>query len=602
MKRKHIIGIIIGLLLILIPTALYLQYNRNPQQLSYIEFKDKVSNGDVEKVVLSDQATVQVILKDNDKERYTVPNPRTADFKEYLLVNGIEVTEGNQIGYLRIIQSALMFFLFGGIFFFVYKQMGRGPQGGTMQAKFTAEENSYITFEDVAGNLEAKEAVQDVVDFLRAPEKYTKYGARMPKGIIFYGPPGTGKTLMAKAIATEAGVPFYSVSGSDFVQMYVGVGAGRVRELFKNAREHGKAVIFIDEIDALGKARSSNGMNGNDERDQTLNALLTEMSGFKEREGIVVIAATNRLDILDSALLRPGRFDRQVEIALPDFVAREKILKLHSRNKPLNESVNMRSLAKQTVYFSGAMLENLLNEAAIFAAKDNARFIDMYHIDKAFYTVVAGAEKKDRSMINEKDRRITAFHEAGHALVTKLVAPQNTVSKVTIIPSAKGAGGFSMNIPPDKMYYTKKDMQNQVMVSLGGRAAEEIIFGKEEITTGASNDIEKATNVVHDFVHKYGMSESIGLVNLEKFNQSDKAWAECRSIIHDLYKETKELLIEKKYFLDKIAEALLVKESLNEEDIERIMAGEDIIEESFTNIDLDKKKLFHKEKTIEGAL
>lgn len=566
--------VIIGVALVLIVIAAIYNFMRIEKvNLNYNDFLNHIEQNKVAEVSLSDDQELKIKLKD-DEVTYVVPNPRSENFKEFLLTKNVNVVEAQTSSIIQLLQMVLFVAMFLGMFIFIYRQMGKNnsPKGMAMDFK-AVDSNSKITFEDIAGNEEAKESVQDIIDFLIQPEKYAKYGARMPKGVIFYGAPGTGKTLMAKAIAGEAHVPFFSVSGSDFVQMYVGVGASRIRSLFNKAKEHGKAVIFIDEIDAIGKKRAANAAGGNDERDQTLNALLTEMSGFTNREGIVVIAATNRLDVLDQALLRPGRFDRQVEVGLPDVKARERILNLHIRNKPLSENVNLEILAKQTVYFSGAMLENLLNEAAIFAAKDNSRFIDSGHIDKAFYTVVAGAEKQDRSMIDEHDRRITAYHEAGHALVTKLIAPKNSVSKVTIIPSAKGAGGFSMNIPPDKMYYSKKDMRSQVMVSLGGRAAEEIIFGQDEITTGASNDIEKATNILNDYVHKYGMSENLGLLNMRILNQGNEsnAVAECRLLMNDLYKDTRELLIENKYYLNKLATALLDKETLSESDIEEVL-------------------------------
>ena len=346
------------------------------------------------------------------------------------------------------------------------------------------------------------------------PEIYNKFGARLPRGVLLYGAPGTGKTLLAKAMAGEAGVPFYAVSGSDFVQVYAGLGASRIRELFKKAKEAGKSVIFIDEIDSLGKKRKSGDHpSGSEEGDRTLNALLTEMSGFKENEGIIVVAATNRIDILDEALLRPGRFDRQVEVSLPDVNGRYEILKLHSRNKPISKKVDLKKVALETIYFSGAKLENLMNESAIIAVKEKSKEITMDHINKAYYSVLVGEEKKDRSSIDIKDKEITAYHEAGHALMAKLIAKDNRVTKVSIIPSTKGMGGFSLNIPPDKMYQTKKDILSNIMIALGGRAAEEIIFGKEEITTGASSDLEKATNMTLSMIGVFGMDEIVGLLN-----------------------------------------------------------------------------------------
>lgn len=581
-KPKYIWAIpIIALVLIL--GGLFIYKQSNIEKISYGDFLEQVEAGNVEEVTLDGTAKMQLRLKDNENKLYITDNPRNPELKEFLLKKDIPVEEASSAGTGSIIQGILMLGLFLVVFRYASKKITSQTSGNLMGLNVKEVEShkaKRFSFSDVAGNEEAKEEVQDIIDFLQKPEKYVRYGARMPRGIIFYGPPGTGKTLMAKAIAGEAGVPFFSVSGSDFVQMYVGVGASRVRELFESARKAGKAVIFIDEIDALGKKRSAGIAGGNDERDQTLNALLTEMSGFKDNEGIIVIAATNRLDILDEALLRPGRFDRHIEIGLPDVHGRAYILKLHGKNKPLSDSVDLNKLAKQTVYFSGAMLENLLNEAAITAAKRNAKKIGWGDIDKAFYKVIAGSEKKDRSTILQIEREVTAYHEAGHALITKLIAPNNTVSKVTIIPSTKGAGGFSMNIPPDKMYHTKKEMEAQIMISLGGRIAEELIFGENNITTGASNDIEKATKIIKDYVTKYGMSKKIGLLNMEVLFNNDSQGhleeiliSECSSHMERLYYETKELMIENKYFLNAIAEALLAQETINEEELNAIMDG-----------------------------
>ena len=377
---------------------------------------------------------------------------------------------------------------------------------------------------------------------------------------------------MAKAIAKEAGVPFFTVSGSDFVQLYVGVGASRVRELFKEARKHEKAVIFIDEIDAIGKKRSPSTLQSNDEKDQTLNALLTEMSGFKDEEGIVVIAATNRIDTLDEALLRPGRFDRHIEIGYPDINAREAIIKLYFKNRPIADEVSSSDLAKQTVFFTGAMLANLINEAAIEAANSGEACITSKHLETAFYTVIAGREKKDRSSISQLDREITAYHEAGHALITKLLAPENSVTKVTIIPSTKGAGGFSMNIPKDKFYLNKKELINRIKISLAGRGAEELIFGKDYITTGASNDIEKASSDLREFLLRYGMDEELGLINIatltKQENFMDAKWLEkSQEYMRQFYEETKLVLKENENLLRDIAKALLDKETLNEKEL-----------------------------------
>ena len=581
LKDHHIkvmIGIVIGA--IVLAGSIYFYKEKNIAQLTYREFTSHIENDQVEKVEISSGAKMRVQLK-NDHKMFMTDNPRKAELKEDLLMEGIEVVEAGSGGSLAMLQPIISLLIIGGAFLLVYKKSGKMSSGSKMgfETKAVSQEQvEQFGFNNVAGNIEAKEQVQDIIDFIESPDKYARYGARMPRGMIFYGAPGTGKTLMAKAIAGEAGVPFYSVSGSDFVQLYVGVGAGRVRDLFKAAREKGKAVIFIDEIDAIGKSRSSSASGSSDEKDQTLNALLTEMSGFNDNEGIIVIAATNRLDILDPALLRPGRFDRHIEIGLPDLNAREKILRLHMKNKPICDTVDSMKVAKETVYFSGAMLENLLNEAAIFSAKRGARAIDQVDIDRAYYTVVAGSEKQDRSQIREIDRKITAFHEAGHALVTKLVAPSNTVSKVTIIPSTKGAGGFSMNIAQDRMFYTKKDMESQIKISLAGRVAEELTFGHDQITTGASNDIEKATGIVRDYCMRYGMDDEFGMLNLEVLmEQMDSQSAshilleQSSKIMKRLYKETRALITDHLDILTKISHELLDKETLNEEDIERLM-------------------------------
>ncbi|WP_064505516.1 ATP-dependent zinc metalloprotease FtsH [Defluviitalea phaphyphila] len=592
-KKQKIIWVIPIICVILILAGLYIYKQNQVEEMTYSTFLEKVEAGQIEEVVIDGSSKMKVKVKGDLDTSYITDNPRNPELKEFLLKKNIKVEETDSITTTNIFQGLIMLGIFFIAFRYASKKITPQNSGSSMNLNIKELEFNKIqhfSFSDVAGNEEAKEQVEDIIDFLKNPEKYVKYGARMPKGIIFYGPPGTGKTLMAKAISGEAKVPFFSVSGSDFVQMYVGVGASRVRELFEKARKAGKAVIFIDEIDALGKKRANNPTGGNDERDQTLNALLTEMSGFKENEGIIVIAATNRLDILDEALLRPGRFDRHVEIGLPDVNGREHILKLHVKNKPISDQVDLKKLAKQTVYFSGAMLENLLNEAAIISAKRNGKFIDWNDIDKAFYAVVAGSEKKNRDAILKIEREITAYHEAGHALITKLVAPNNTVSRVTIIPSTKGAGGFSMNIPPDKMYYTKKEMEAQIKINLAGRVAEELIFGEDNITTGASNDIEKATKIIRDYIIKYGMSKKVGLLNMDVlFNNKSQGFVEktlieeCSKSIKRLYDETKETMIENKFYLNQIAEILLLKESINEDDLNDIMERNFIIEEKNVN-------------------
>ena len=441
-----------------------------------------------------------------------------------------------------------------------------------LDVKDFSEDQNALNFDYVAGNEEAKESLMDIVDFLKNPQKYKDYGARMPKGVILYGSPGTGKTLLAKAVAGEAKVPFYALSGSDFVQVYVGVGAARIRNLFKKAKAQGKAVIFIDEIDAIGKKRGgSSASSGNDERDQTLNALLTEMSGFGEQEGIVVIAATNRLDTLDSALLRPGRFDRHIEVSLPDISAREKIISLHLENKPYN-NLDLKDIAKKTAYFSGAKLENLINEAAIIAAKENSRLLTQDHINKAYSIVLAGYEKKERSHYLEEDMLLTSYHEAGHALVSLIKTPEDKVSKITIIPTTKGAGGYTLTIPKDSSYQRLDYLKNRIMVLLGGRAAEEIIFGQDKISTGAQGDLSQTTEMAMSMISEYGMGKTLGLLKLSSLGPLSNSYGnpvveECRELVNSLYGETLELLKENKEILNKIAMNLIDEETLDEKEI-----------------------------------
>ncbi|MDR2182657.1 MAG: AAA family ATPase [Clostridiales bacterium] len=571
MKSKK--GKIIGALCIFaIALAAFFIYFENTGEAAefvpYAEFMAMAEGGQVTRVILN-EAPVLRFYTQGSEAAYETSNPRNPTLKEKLLLMGIEVSEGANFSVGGVMSSVLPIVFFVVMFVFIIRMFGRASGKSAMSLNVTAADENAVNvgFCHVAGNDEAKESVQDVVDFIKNPEKYAKYGARMPRGIIFYGPPGTGKTLMAKAIAGEAGVPFFATSGSDFVQMYVGVGAGRVRELFKKARAAGRAVIFIDEIDAVGKTRTSGNTGGNDERDQTLNALLAEMSGFSSGEGIVVIAATNRLDTLDEALLRPGRFDRQIEIGLPDLMGRKNILNTHAMNKPIGRGVDMEELARQTVYFSGAMLENLLNEAAISAAKNGAGEIGQKDIDTAYYTIIAGSEKKDRSAIKDKERRITAYHEGGHALATKLLLPAHSVPKITIIPSTKGAAGFCVNLPPDKMYFTKQELESQAISLLAGRAAEEAVFGPENITTGASNDIQRVNHIIKDYVSKYGMSSTAGLAELSE----DDKHKEYRLHINRLYDAALALVKKNFHTLENIASALLDKESLCERELDEIM-------------------------------
>ena len=532
--------------------------------IPYTEFYKKVDNKNIDKIYYNDSDKIKFKEKNNDTV-FTTDNPRTENFKEDMLIKGISFKEQINVG--NSLSALLAIGLIGAVVFIIYKKTRKNAM--TIK-EFNQEDKNNIFFKDIAGNEEAKENAKDIVDFLKYPEKYKSLNAKAPKGIIFYGEPGTGKTMLARAIASEANVPFYSACGSDFVEMYVGVGASRVRKLFKKARENKKAVIFIDEIDAIGKKRTTSMQNTNEEREQTLNALLTEMSGFSKDENIIVIAATNRLDILDDALVRAGRFDRHIEVGLPDKVAREKIISLLLKDKKINESLSIKDIAKKTVYFSGAMLDSLINEASIIAIKDNSDKINISHIDKAYLKIIAGDERKDTSFLTFEDKKITAIHEAGHAVVTSFLNLA-TISKISIIPTIKGTGGFCLNIFEDKMFKTKKDIENQIISLYGGRCAEEIMLGKEDITTGAYNDIEKATKIIIDYVSKYGMLDN-NVLSYDVLKEDKNILIEYKNLASLLYEKAKNILIENKKVLENLISELLEKETLNEDEIYNIIA------------------------------
>ncbi|MBQ9488861.1 MAG: ATP-dependent zinc metalloprotease FtsH [Lachnospiraceae bacterium] len=456
---------------------------------------------------------------------------------------------------------------------------------GKSRARLT-KDNKKVTFENVAGLREEKEELEEIVDFLKNPAKYTKLGARIPKGVLLEGPPGTGKTLLAKAVAGEAGVPFFSISGSDFVEMFVGVGAARVRDMFAEAKKNLPCIVFIDEIDAVARRRGTGLGGGHDEREQTLNQLLVEMDGFGENEGIIIMAATNRVDILDPAILRPGRFDRKVTVSVPDIGGREEILKVHSKNKSLADDVDLKQVAQTTAGFSGADLENLLNEAAIGAAKADKAFISQGDINKAFIKIGIGTEKHSR-IVSEKEKQITAYHEAGHAILFHVLPDVGPVYTVSIVPTGQGAAGYTMPLPEkDEMFLTKNRMLQEIMVSLGGRIAEDLVFG--DITTGASSDIKKATKIARKMVTKYGMSENIGVISYdsdddEVFIGRDLAHAkafsenvtaqidvEVKQIIDGCYAKAKEIILEHKGVLESCAKLLLEKERITRDEFEAL--------------------------------
>ena len=492
-----------------------------------------------------------------------------------------------------------------GVFLFMMMnaQQAGGGNGkmmnfGKSRAKMSLGDKS-VTFAQVAGLKEEKEELEEIVDFLKEPGKYTGVGARIPKGVLLEGPPGTGKTLLAKAVAGEAGVPFFSISGSDFVEMFVGVGASRVRDLFEEAKHNAPCIVFIDEIDAVARRRGTGMGGGHDEREQTLNQLLVEMDGFGVNEGIIVMAATNRVDILDPAILRPGRFDRKVAVGTPDVGGREEILKVHAKNKPLGDDVDLKQIAQTTAGFTGADLENLLNEAAIIAAKENRSFIANKDIKRAFIKVGIGAEKKSR-VISDKEKKITAYHEAGHAILFHVLPDVGPVYTVSIIPTGVGAAGYTMPLPEkDEMFATKSRMLQDIMVSLGGRIAEEIIFG--DITTGASSDIKKATKTARRMVTRYGMSDHIGVIcydddDDEVFIGKDLAHAkahseeisgeidkEVKSIIDDCYTKAKDIILQHEDVLHSCAKLLLEKEKITREEFEALFQPK---ADSFLNMEL----------------
>ena len=494
------------------------------------------------------------------------------------------------------IMTLLPYLLIFGAFFILFVIMnnnaaansggGKMMNFGKSRAKLSTEEDNKTSFANVAGLREEKEELEELVDFLRDPKKYTKLGARIPKGVLLVGPPGTGKTLLAKAVAGEAGVPFFSISGSDFVEMFVGVGASRVRDLFEDAKKNAPCIVFIDEIDAVARRRGTGMGGGHDEREQTLNQMLVEMDGFGVNEGIIVMAATNRVDILDPAIMRPGRFDRKIVVGRPDGKGREEILAVHAKNKPLGEDVDLKQIAQTTAGFTGADLENLLNEAAILAAKENRGFVMQADIQKAFIKVGIGAEKRSR-IISEKEKKITAFHEAGHAILFHVLPDVGPVHTVSIIPTGTGAAGYTMPLPEkDEMFNSKGRMLQEIIVDLGGRVAEELVF--DDITTGASQDIKQATQMARDMVTRYGMSENIGLIcykddDDEVFIGRDLAHAhnysegvasaidvEVKNIIDHAYEEAKRIIGENRKVLDRCANLLLEKEKITREEFEAL--------------------------------
>jgi cell division protease FtsH len=569
----------------------------------YSEFIQAVEKGQVSKVIISpDRTTAEV--KVNDGKRVEVNLPPDSELVNILTANKVDilVRPGNVDNvWARAASSFLVpvALLFGLFFLLRRAQNGPGNQAmnfGKSKARVQMEPQTQITFADVAGIDQAKLELTEVVDFLKNADRFTALGAKIPKGVLLVGPPGTGKTLLARAVAGEAGVPFFSISGSEFVEMFVGVGASRVRDLFEQAKTNAPCIVFIDEIDAVGRQRGAGLGGGNDEREQTLNQLLTEMDGFEGNTGIILVAATNRPDVLDSALLRPGRFDRQVVVDRPDFQGRFDVLKVHARGKTLSKDVDLEKIARRTPGFTGADLSNLLNEAAILAARRNLTEVSMDEVNDAIDRVLAGPEKKDRVM-SEKRKQLVAYHEAGHALVGALMPDYDPVQKISIIPRGN-AGGLTWFTPSeDRMesgLYSRSYLHNQMAVALGGRIAEEIIFGEEEVTTGASNDLQQVARVARQMITRFGMSERIGPVALGRqqgsmflgremsserdFSEETAAAIdeEVKALVDVAYKRAKIVLEENRKVLDRIAEMLMDKETVDAEELQEILMANDV--------------------------
>ncbi|BBB91258.1 MAG TPA: ATP-dependent zinc metalloprotease FtsH [Methylomusa anaerophila] len=567
------------------------------QEISYTQFLKQVEEQNVERVTIVDNA-IKGKLKDG--QEFTTVTPNDPTLINQLREKGVDIKAEQPPQppwWTTIFSSILPMLLLIGVWFFIMQQTQGGGNRvmsfGKSRAKLHGEDKIKVTFSDVAGADEAKQELEEVVEFLKHPKKFNDLGARIPKGVLLFGPPGTGKTLLARAVAGEAGVPFFSISGSDFVEMFVGVGASRVRDLFEQAKKNAPCIVFIDEIDAVGRQRGAGLGGGHDEREQTLNQLLVEMDGFGINEGIIIIAATNRPDILDPALLRPGRFDRQIVVDRPDVKGRLEILKVHTRGKPLAKEVDLDVLARRTAGFTGADLSNLVNEAALLAARRNKKRIEMYELEEAVERVVAGPERKSR-VISEKERNLTAYHEAGHALVGMLLTHTDPVHKVSIIPRGR-AGGYTLMLPREDRYYaTRTELLEQLKTLLGGRVAEDVVLG--EISTGAQNDLERATELVRKMITEFGMSEVLGPITFGRKQEQvflgrdiarDRNYSEevaysidkeVRRLIEEAYSNTEEMLKNNIDKLHLIANALLARETLEAEELEQLMKEGQITE------------------------
>ena len=609
-KNKYIIFYVVLIAVILIATAALFNNVRNVEMVSYSDIVKLFQQEQVKKFEISDNNILTIITQDDKRIEYELYDISLFynDLRELIL----EQTESGVLQeynytppyeapwWLSLMPYAIIIILFIVLWVYAINQAsGRGGKiasFGKARAKLGSDEKKKVLFKDVAGADEEKEELKEVVEFLRDPSKFNKLGAKIPHGVLLVGPPGTGKTLLAKAVAGEAGVPFYSISGSDFVEMYVGVGASRVRDLFDTAKKNPASIIFIDEIDAVGRHRGAGLGGGHDEREQTLNQLLVEMDGFGSNDGVIVMAATNRPDILDPALLRPGRFDRQITVSYPDIKGREDILRVHAQGKPLAADADLETLAKTTVGFTGADLANLLNEAALLAARRGKSLIGMEDLEDATIKVIVGPQKRSK-VITDNEKKLTSYHEAGHAIVTKLMKPDSPVHQISIIPSGR-AGGYTLSLPKeDRSYMSKRDMENEIVTLLGGRVAESLIMG--DISTGASNDIQRATSIARNMVTKYGMSDSLGPVVYGSEHSDDEVFLgrdfntarnysegtatkideEIRRIIDTAYEAAKRILEEHMDKLHFIAGYLFKNEVIDEDQFEAIMNGNPTDEE-----------------------
>lgn len=595
--------VLLAIVVIALGTTFFDKRSPSNEKWIYSQFIQEVENRQVEKVSISADRS-KALAQAQDGTKIEVNLPPDPDLINILTENGVDISVSRQSDdsvWLKSLSS--LFFpilLLVGLFFLLRRaQSGPGSQAmnfGKSKARVQMEPQTQVTFGDVAGIEQAKLELTEVVDFLKNADRFTAVGAKIPKGVLLIGPPGTGKTLLARAVAGEAGVPFFSISGSEFVEMFVGVGASRVRDLFEQAKTNAPCIVFIDEIDAVGRQRGAGLGGGNDEREQTLNQLLTEMDGFEGNTGIIIIAATNRPDVLDSALLRPGRFDRQVVVDRPDYAGRLEILKVHARGKTLSKDVDLDKIARRSPGFTGADLSNLLNEAAILAARRNLTEISMDEINDAIDRVLAGPEKKDRVM-SEKRKALVAYHEAGHAVVGALMPDYDPVQKISIIPRGR-AGGLTWFTPSedrmDSGLFSRSYLQNQMAMALGGRIAEELIFGEEEVTTGASNDLQQVARVARQMVTRFGMSERLGPVALGRqqgnmflgrdimaerdFSEETAATIddEVRNLVDQAYRRAKDVLVNNRSLLDQLADMLIEKETVDAEELQQLLATSDV--------------------------